>query len=120
MQVPVDNLKATIERYNELAYAGEDLDFGKRADRLTPVDEPPFYANFNRGPGMLVCLGGLNTNTKLQALDAEGKVIPGLVLAGNTVGRRFKNDYPVMLPGLSHSMAWTTGYLAGKFATEEA
>ena len=69
---------------------------------------------------LAVCLGGLITNTKLQALDAEGKVIPGLVLAGNTVGRRFKNDYPVMLPGLSHSMAWTTGYLAGKFATEEA
>ena len=37
-------LTATIERYNELAAAGNDEDFGKRADRLFPVEEGPFYA----------------------------------------------------------------------------
>ena len=119
MEVPVETFKATIDRYNELAYMGEDLDFGKRADRLTPVDEPPYYASWSAGPGMLVCLGGLIVNDHLQALDADNQIIPGLYLAGNTVGRRFKNDYPVMLPGLSHSMAWTHGYLAGKYAAEE-
>jgi hypothetical protein len=35
------------------------------------------------------------------------------------VGRRFANDYPVILPGLSHSMAWTHGYLAGQWAAGE-
>jgi hypothetical protein len=59
------------------------------------------------------------TNLSRQPLDAKGNVIEGLYLAGNTVGRRFANDYPVMLPSLSHSMAWTHGYLAGKFAAEE-
>ncbi|NPV07261.1 MAG: FAD-dependent oxidoreductase [Anaerolineae bacterium] len=120
MEVPADTLQATIDRYNELAYLGEDRDYGKRADRLTPVDTPPYYAGWSGKPAFaLVVLGGLLTNEKLQALDADHNVIPGLYLAGNTVGRRFKGGYPVICPGLSHSMAWTHGYLAGKWAAEE-
>lgn len=120
MQVPVDTFKATVDRYNELVKAGKDLDFGKRPDRLTAVDKPPFYAAWTPKPTIaLVVLGGLLANDHLQALDAEHKVIPGLYLAGNTVGRRFKGGYPVICPGLSHSMAWTHGYLAGQFAADE-
>jgi fumarate reductase flavoprotein subunit len=118
MKVPVDAFKATIDRYNELVALGEDLDYHKRADRLTAVDEPPYYASFSQGPGMLVILGGLVANEKLQVIDAEEKIIPGLYVAGNTLGRRFANDYPVICPGLSHSMAWTHGHLAGEFAVE--
>ena len=119
MSVPLETLRAVIERYNELAKLGKDLDFGKRGDRLTAIDKPPFYAGWSSGPGFFVVLGGLVVNLKLQPLDANGNVIEGLYLAGNTVGRRFANDYPVLLPGLSHSMAWTHGYLAGKYAAAE-
>jgi fumarate reductase flavoprotein subunit len=119
MKVPAETLKTTISRYNELAKLGKDLDFGKRADRLTAIDTPPYYAGWRGGPGFLAVLGGLVVNPKLQPLDANGNVIAGLYLAGNTVGRRFANDYPVILPGLSHSMAWTHGYLAGKYAAAD-
>jgi len=118
MDVPYGTFKATIERYNELARMGKDLDYGKRPDRLTTVEKPPFYAAMIEQE-FLVVLGGLNTNTKLQPLDKDGKVIRGLYLAGNTVGNRFAVDYPTMCPGLSHGMAWTTGYLAGKSAAAE-
>jgi hypothetical protein len=67
----------------------------------------------------LVVLGGLNANTKLQMLDGAGNVIPGIYLAGNTVGNRYAVDYPTMCPGLSHGMAWTTGRLAGLSAAAE-
>jgi fumarate reductase flavoprotein subunit len=67
----------------------------------------------------LVVLGGLNANDGLQLLDADGNIIPGIYLAGNTVGNRFAVDYPTMCPGLSHSMAWTTGRLAGLKAAAE-
>jgi fumarate reductase flavoprotein subunit len=119
MNVPLERLRAVIERYNELAKLGKDLDFGKRGDRLTAIDKPPFYAGWSAGPGFFVVLGGLVVNPNLQPLDANGNAIAGLYLAGNTVGRRFANDYPVLLPGLSHSMAWTHGYLAGKYAAAE-
>jgi len=116
MEVPIEPFKATVERYNELARQGKDLDFGKRADRLTTVEKPPFYAGFGT-PAFLVSLGGLNVNPKLQALDADRKVIPGLYMAGNTVGNRFGNDYPTMCAGLSHGICWTHGYIAGKNAS---
>ena len=118
MKVPADAFLQTIHRYNELVKGGRDLDFGKRADRMTAVDQPLFYAHWiprPRNPDLI--FGGLVVNDRLQALDEAGDVIPGLYLAGNTVGGRFKVTYPLSTcPGISHSMAWTTGYMAGRFA----
>lgn len=119
MKVPGERFRATVERYNALARAGRDLDFGKRADRLTRVDRAPYYAGWSDTPDFLAVMGGLVVNPRLQPLDDRGRPIAGLYLAGNTVGRRFANDYPVILPGLSHSMAWTHGYLAGQWAAGE-
>ena len=118
IKVPVGTFKATIDRYNQLVKMGKDLDYGKRPDRLTSVDKPPFYAGLVEQE-FLVVLGGLNANIKLQPLDADGEVIEGIYLAGNTVGNRFAVDYPTMCPGLTHGMAWTTGRLAGLSAAAE-
>jgi fumarate reductase flavoprotein subunit len=117
MKVPVDGFKKTINRYNELVKGGRDLDFGKRPDRMTAVDTPPFYAHWTPNPdNPMLIFGGLISNDRLQPVDAGGKIIPGLYLAGNTVGGRFKQAYPLLCPGISHGMAMTTGYLAGRFA----
>jgi fumarate reductase flavoprotein subunit len=118
MEVPADALKATVERYNDLARKGSDLDFGKRPDRLAAIEKGPFYAGCIRQE-FLVVLGGLNANNRLQPLDSSRRIIPGLYLAGNTVGNRFANDYPTMCPGLTHGMAYVTGRLAGFHAAGE-
>ena len=112
MKLPVDTFKATIKRYNELARMGKDLDFGKRPDRLSPVDKPPYYAG-KAGYSLLAVMGGLNINPELQPLDKNWQAIPGLYLAGNTMGNRFAVDYPTMCPGLSHGMAIHFGRIAG-------
>jgi fumarate reductase flavoprotein subunit len=117
MNLPVDAFKATIERYNYLARLGKDLDFGKRPDRLSPLDQPPFYAG-KSGYSLLAVMGGLNTNIGLQPLDKDYKPIPGLYLAGNTMGNRFAGDYPTMCPGLSHGLAIHFGRLAGMKAAK--
>jgi len=119
MDVSAKAFLATVERYNQLARRGKDLDFGKCAARLTTIDKPPFYAGLSRRE-FLVVLGGLNTNLRLQPLDADRQVIAGLYLAGNMVGNRFAVDYPVMCPGLSHGLAYVTGRLAGQYAAAEA
>jgi len=112
MGLPVSIFKATVQRYNELAHLGKDLDFAKRPDRLFPIETPPFYAG--KGRYALLCvMGGLNLNTKLQALDKEWEVIPGLYLAGNTMGNRFAVDYPTIVPGISLGMALHYGKTAG-------
>ncbi len=118
MDVPEKVFKATIERYNQLAKTGKDLDYGKRADRLFTVDKPPFYAGIIE-QHILVVLGGLITNPQFQLLDADRKVIPGIYLAGNTVGNRFAVDYPTMCAGLSHGFAWLSGRFAGLAAAAE-
>lgn len=118
MDVPVKTFKATIERNNKLARLGKDLDFGKRADRLFNVEKPPFFAGIIE-QHILVVLGGLITNTSFQPLDKDRKIIPGLYLAGNTVGNRFAIDYPTMCAGLSHGFAWLTGRLTGLSAAAE-
>jgi fumarate reductase flavoprotein subunit len=113
MGVPVATFKATVTRYNKLARMGKDLDFGKRADRLTTIDKPPYYAGKGHY-GLLVVMGGLNVNTRLQALDKDWEAIPGLYLAGNTMGNRFAVDYPTIVPGISHGMALHFGRVAGQ------
>jgi hypothetical protein len=44
MNVPADELAATVERYNELFDQQDDPDYGKRKELLTPIIKPPFYA----------------------------------------------------------------------------
>jgi fumarate reductase flavoprotein subunit len=119
MNVPAHSLRATVTRYNELARMGKDLDFGKRADRLTSIDRPPYYAGKDRGlTGFLCILGGLNVNDRMQALDKDFEPISGLYLAGNTIGNRFGCDYPTMVPGISHGMALHFGRIAGANAAK--
>ena len=105
---------ASVERYNELAHAGSDVDFGKAASRLFPVETSPFYAVQFNPALILVVMGGLVVDPHTcQALDAEHDPIPGLYVAGNTMGGRFLVDYPTVVQGISHSSCMTFGRLAG-------
>jgi fumarate reductase flavoprotein subunit len=116
MEIPQETFLATVRRYNELAHRGKDLDFGKRADRLFPLENPPFYAGPGPRGGFLAIMGGLNVNTKCQALDKDWQPIPGLYVAGNTMGNRFAVDYPTMVPGICNGMALYFGRVAGRNA----
>ena len=118
--VPFDAFNATVERYNELAHDGKDVDFGKVPTRLFPVENPPYYAVPFGDSGMLVVIGGIDCDTQCRALDADKNPVPGLYVAGNTMGGRFLVDYPVVVAGASHSMAMSFGRLAGRAAASSA
>lgn len=113
-ELSIEHFKQAVKRYNEICRMGKDVDFGKRPDRLFPVEKPPFYANWNQNAFFFASLGGLIVNENLQPIDEKGEPILGLYCVGNLVGGRFGLDYPLICPGLSHSMAWTYGYIAGK------
>ena len=114
MGVPVEEFCATIERYNELAKKGVDEDFGKRADRMFAIENPPFYGYKLTDTVLLVCMGGLETTADFEVLDTNDDVIPGLYAVGNAQGGRFLVDYPLPCPGISHGMAMTHGMLVGR------
>ena len=119
MELPVDVVKAEVERYNELCAKGNDEDFGKDSRRLYPVVEAPFYACKFGSAGMLVVMGGLKTDLDLHVLDADGQPIPGLFATGNNMGGRFLVEYPVTVAGISLGSALCFGRLAGKNAAAE-
>lgn len=119
MELPVETVLSEIARYNELAHKGADEDFGKVATRLFPIETPPFYATKFKRTAMLVCPGGIKVDLDLHALDANDEPIPGLYMAGNSMGGRFAEEYPVTVAGISLSSALTFGRLAGINAAKE-
>ena len=116
VNIPAETLKATVERYNELAHEGKDTDFSKVATRLFPIENPPYYVVPFGDSGMLVLIGGIDCDVDCHALDADKEPVEGLYVAGNTMGGRFLVDYPVTVAGASHSMAMSFGRLAGRNA----
>lgn len=116
IKVPAETFVATVKRYNEMVDKGEDEDYGKRERYLTPtsVKVGPFYAAPHRTTLLTVPGGGVWVNTKLQVLDENDKVIPGLYATGNCAGGFYGQDYPLMFSGNSMGRATTWGYLVGE------
>ena len=117
--IDIEAAKASIERYNELAKAGSDDDFGKKSSRMFALETPPFYAAKFETSVMLVCMCGLQSDYQGHTYDAQGNVIKGLYVAGNVQGNRFKVQYPTTVPGISHSVCLTEGRIAARTAMEE-
>ena len=122
--VPAEALRATVERFNELAARGRDDDFhrGDSAyDRyygdprqrpnpcLGPVTRPPFYA-FRMVPGDLGTKGGLRTDQRARVLRQDGTPIPGLYAAGNAAASVMGRSYAGAGATLGPALAF--GYLA--------
>lgn len=82
--IPLENLKATIRRYNTGAEAGKDPDFG-RTDQLAPIQEGP-YMMFSAVVSVHHTMGGVQIDTEARVLGKEGKPIPGLYAAGEVTG----------------------------------
>lgn len=119
MGVPKDTFLATVERYNEITDSGEDTDHGKAPWRLSRLDEPPYYAAKMAG-WALATLGGVHVNYDFNAVDAEGKPIEGLYMAGLDVGGFFNGNYPEYYGGLCMGRCVTLAWLAAHSLMGEA
>ena len=99
--LPVEQVKKTVARQNELWAKGEDVDFGKEKHRLSPINKPPYYGC--KTSGRLLCtMDGIVIDENMNAMDVDNKPIPGLYVIGNDSGCYFANEYP----NLSTGMAW--------------
>lgn len=86
-----------------------DKAFGRKIQY--PMLNPPYYAALVT-PSMQSTYGGIKTNTKAEALDTKGHVIPGLYAAGAASGMKLTQMRLVLRP-LS---ALTYGRIAGENA----
>jgi len=123
---PVENLSATLERFNQMAVSGRDRDFARGAtfnDRcyadpcqpsnptLGLIDKALFYA-VRLHPGDLGTCGGLLIDEHSRVLDADGQVISGLYGAGNTSASVMGGVYAG--GGATLGAAMVAAYSAGK------
>ncbi len=101
LKLPAEELKASIERYNQMARAGADEDFGKPAKDLIALEHPPYYGATNAG-WILTTMDGLHINENMQVLDKNQDVIEGLYAAGDAAGGFFGNNYyPELFVGVA-------------------
>lgn len=122
--MPVEQLTATVERFNGFARSGVDEDFGRgdsgydkyygdRTNKPNPslgvIDKPPYYA-VKMVPGDLGTKGGLVTDADARVLREDGSVIDGLYAIGNASAPVMGHTYAG--PGATIGPAMTFGYLA--------
>ena len=85
LTLPAGSVAATLERYNKMAAAGEDLDFHKAPEWLAPQETGPWAVfDLTLGKAMYAgfTLGGIRVSVDGQAQRPDGSVIPGLYAAG--------------------------------------
>ncbi|MBS4752952.1 FAD-binding protein [Nocardioides sp. zg-ZUI104] len=83
--MPEGALVATVNRYNEHAAAGEDPDFHKHPDWLTPQTAGPWAVlDLSLGVALYAgfTIGGMATTLDGEVRRTDGSVVPGLYAAG--------------------------------------
>lgn len=119
-------LVATVERFNEHARRGEDLDFGRggteferaAGDRsvvpnpcVAPLDRGPWYA-IRMIPGDIGTLRGLKVDPAGRVVGGDGDPIDGLYAVGSVATSVMRGTYPAA--GIMLGPAVTFGYLAAQ------
>ena len=127
--VDAKGLAASVQKINDYARTGEDLDFHRGEtvfDRyygdekvtpnpcLAPIEKPPFYG-LEAYPGELGTKGGLRTDANARVLKESGEAIPGLYAIGNCSASVMGHSYPGA--GSTLGPATTFGYIAAHHAT---
>ena len=119
LDIPYENMKKSIDRYNELCDKGCDTDMGKPAKYLHRIAKPPFWGA-RKHIRVSAEVSGVRTNEYAQALAADGSVIDGLYCVGNLGGGFYGGaDYPFHQTGLSLGKCYTFGMIAAKHAVAE-
>ncbi len=84
MGVSAENLKATVDAYNE-AVSGKATDAMNKKLMQDQFDKAPFYAS-KRVPTIHHTMGGIEINTNAQVISKDGNIINGLYAAGEVTG----------------------------------
>jgi len=119
LQIDSATLVATVKRYNDLAAAGSDEDFGKPTKDLIALDKPPYYGSFFGGHVLCTC-DGLQIDADARVIrDEDQTPIEGLYATGNCSGSIFSSTYPELLWGCANGRTLTMALhianaLAGK------
>jgi len=115
--VDAAGMVVTVEKYNEDYAAGGDTLFGVNLNRMTSVQQAPYYAvsMLYQNLGVFV---GLKANENCAILNSAGEVIPNLFGCGYVVaGNVYAKHSPAS--GLNLASCFSTGTIAARSAAAE-
>ena len=82
IDVPAENLEATVEAYNQMAESDtDDTELGVPAADMTPVTQPPFYA-VRCLPTICFVGCGLRIGSNCEVVNSGGNIVPNLYACG--------------------------------------
>lgn len=111
-------LKATIDEYNEFCEKGHDDLFAKDRRYLWALKGPRFYAVKARTI-FLGTLGGIKINHKMEVLNKNENIVPGLYAVGFDAGGMYGDSYCIRdSSGGSAGFAVNSGRIAGENAAK--
>ena len=110
-----EGLKAQVEEYNEMCAAGFDEIFEKDRHYMEPISKAPFYC-CRQTVGAYGSLGGIKINHRMEVLDEQAHVIPGLYAVGTDACSIYGDSYPFILPGNTMGFCINSGRIAGENA----
>lgn len=106
-------LAATLAEYNEMAEAGQDTLFYKKAEMLRPIETDGDLYLIAYNPGAFNTFGGCRTDKYCRALRADFSVVEGLYIAGTENGSLYSRPY-YEVGGSCSGLALSSGRLAGQ------
>jgi fumarate reductase flavoprotein subunit len=115
--INLQNLKETIEEYNECCEQNYDEVFEKDRKYLQPIKGPKYYC-LRYFPGAYGTLGGIKIDHKNQVIRNECEVIPGLYAVGADACSIYGDCYPFVLGGNTMGFCLNTGRIAGENAVK--
>lgn len=113
--MPAASLKAEVQRYNVAYIERHDGMFAKDPKFLHPIQKAPFYA-IKSVATSLGTLGGVKVSERFEAVDKQGRAIPGLYVIGNDAGGMYGDSYDLIMAGSTIGFAVNSGRISADSA----
>lgn len=113
-----EGLVYNVEEYNAMCDEGWDELFEKEHTFMQPLEEGPFYA-CRQYVGAYGTLGGVLINSRMEVMDDDYQVIPGLYCVGTDACTIYGDSYNYSIPGNTMGFCLNSGRIAGENAAAE-
>ena len=102
-----------------MCHAGYDELFEKERQFMQPLESGPFYV-CRQYMGAYGTLGGVLVNDRMEVMNDEYKVIPGLYCVGTDACTIYGDSYNYSIPGNTMGFCLNSGRIAGENASMAA
>ncbi len=109
------NLKAAIEKNNELALSGEANEYGRKNLPYIETREGIWVTHVI--PTLYLTTGGLVTDTEAHVINTDGEIIKGLYAAGDVAGSIEEKDGKPYGNGFDQALGY--GYYSAEVISQE-